>query len=122
MRHGLNARIHARTLFHGKPRFDFVLVDSGVDDNPWYARLHGLFDVPHDGIWLAMALVHWLADMPAGRTHVPGARTFVEDFTTMPDVIDLRSILKPVRLLTSPLQESDDKVMFVLATYNGQFA
>ena len=110
-----STRIHARRLFHGRPRFDLVQVASDDEQQPWYGRLMGIFDVQRAGEWRTMVLVHWLTkiDDPA-NAHVPGASTFWQNAHVKPDVIDIASVECPVRMLTSVL----DRAYFVRTKYN----
>lgn len=105
-------RLHARLLFYGKLRMDFVQVETDLDDTVWYAQLLLLFDAQAIGATVVrqMALVAWLDPTPA--EDVPDA-TSLRYFGTV-DVINVSSILGRARLVTSPRREDDGSRRFLL--------
>ena len=95
-------RIHARPMYYGRPRYDLVEVSSSEDaqaQQPWYGRALAFFDVRMDGVWYRMALLRWLERLE--ETHVVGATTF-RYWSMFPDVVLLSTIVRPVRMITSP--------------------
>ena len=113
---GARHRLHARRLFHGRPRFDLVQVTGEAADQPWYGRLLALFDVCTAArTWKRMALVQWLERVHP--SHVAGALTF-SYWSDFPDAVCIGVIVRPMRMVTSPISEGDDDApCFVLLPY-----
>lgn len=116
-------RLHARRLFYGNPRFDVVHVRSDDLENPWLARILGMFRVHvhvqpgilHEG-WISLALVQWLER--DAEDHVQGIPTYrySQEFP-QPCAVELDTIEAPVRLVTSPRQPPDEPPRFCLLPY-----
>ena len=111
---GARYRLHARRVFHGRPKYDIVRVTGDEGEPPWYARALAFFDVRVAAGWRRMALVSWLERTEP--THVAGAETFCY-WSRFPDVIPLRSIVRPLRMVTSPMSSEDDSPCLVLLPY-----
>ncbi len=111
---GSQDRLQARRVYYGKPRYDMLEV-TGDAAEPWYGRALAFFDVQVEGEWHHLVLLHWL--QPTHQTHVAGAVTF-KYWAIRPDVVPLSTIVRRVRMLTSPRQNEDtNDVFFVLLPY-----
>ena len=112
---GTSERVHARRSYYGKPRYDLLQL-TGEDGTAWYARALAFFDVQETGRgWRRMALVHWL--QPTHVTHVPGTVTY-RYWAMRPDVVKVSSIVRSVRMITSPRRHAGtDEVCFVSLPY-----
>ena len=97
--------MHARRSFYGRPRYDILEVHPEGDPNPWFGRALAFFDVRVEaGTWQRMVLIQWLERV---ATHVPGADTFTY-WSSFPDVVPLGSVVRHVRMVTSPKSAGED--------------
>ena len=119
-RNGQTFRIHARRLFHGKPRYDFVQVNN-AHGGSWYGQVLALFDVKVEEEnayvtpgWVTMSLVRWLHQ--DAHPQIPGIPCF-SFRDERPDVIFTDDIMRHVRLVTSPLPGTNGRARFVLLPY-----
>ncbi len=112
---GAEERVHARRTFYGRPRYDILQI-HGEGMELWYARAMAFFDVCVESVWHRMALIHWM--QPVAETHVPGAVTF-RYWAMHPDVIQVHSIARSARMVTSPrrIGLDEENVCFVLLPY-----
>ena len=109
--------IHARRDHYGRPRYDIVELLS-EQPQPWYGRILAIFDVrnPGAGTYRTLALIWWLHTI--GVSHVVGATTF-RYYGQYAEVIDVDTIVKPIRMLTSPrrIPGAAAPLCFVLLPY-----
>ena len=104
--------LHARRVYFGRPRYDFVHVrnDNGDVHNPWLARVLAIFkvEVPAGqrhivaAGFLPLVIVQWLErDVDV----IPGTPSY--RYLPTPQAVEVEAIIRPVKLLESPTFAAD---------------
>ena len=120
--------VHARRMFHGRPRYDFVHVrgHNAEAPAPWLARLLALVtvEIPEQDNehverpgHIALALIQWLHRGPDDEL-VPGIREF--HYLPEPQAIEVDAIMRPVWLVENPVRDAVDDTHHLCALPYGK--
>ena len=117
VRLGNGTRLHARKCYYGRPRYDVLEIHSGDERAPYYARCLMYFDALVAGTteWRRLGVVWWLDRIP-GPSHVNNATTY-SYWGAEPEIIELDTVFRSIRLATSRIRLPEDKPAFILLHY-----